>query len=178
MDVVTGISQVDTRQQRRWCSRVSRRDDRRAARRSAARDQQIAFQTKPGLFGQVSRTSHSAIDAAQAHARYEQRLGIGAQLGDSSVHRTARRCVRSNVSWPSELGRNRHASASRKWSRCFPKLHGRSSLTRFTLPSHHQCPCCRVDPRTHAMARRCWKSARRCPSNIRSKRRLKDSCRL
>ena len=45
--------------------------------------------TESGAFSEISRTSDSVIDAVQNHALYEQRLGIGAPLGDPGVRRIA-----------------------------------------------------------------------------------------
>ena len=52
--------------------------------------------TESADFSEISRTSDSVIDAVQNHALYEQGLGIGAQLGDPSVHRIAMPSVEKN----------------------------------------------------------------------------------
>ena len=45
--------------------------------------------TESGAFSEISRTSGSVIDAVKNFALYEQRLGIGAKLGEPSVHHIA-----------------------------------------------------------------------------------------
>ena len=56
--------------------------------------------TDCGAFSEISRCSNSAIDAVQAHAIDEQRLGIGAQLCDRRVHGIAIRSVVRALSIP------------------------------------------------------------------------------